>query len=105
MPQKQSIAAIAVTLPRPFTHAIVGQVDDYCVYLSRFLGTYKYHTHDRDEMYLVLEGEVFIDFEDGRRVQLCPQESLVVGAGEVHRSGAERESLVLMFKACDLFAE
>ena len=105
MPQKQSIAAIAVTLPRPFTHAIVGQVDDYCVYLSRFLGTYKYHTHDRDEMYLVLEGEVFIDFEDGRRVQLCPQESLVVRAGEVHRSGAERESLVLMFKACDLFAE
>jgi mannose-6-phosphate isomerase-like protein (cupin superfamily) len=105
MPVKQSVTAIAATLPRPFVHAILGQVDDYCAYLSRFLGTYKFHAHDRDEMYLVLEGEIFIEYDDGRRVQLGPQESLVVQAGEVHRSGAERESLVLMFKARDLFAE
>ncbi len=105
MTQKQNIAAIAATLTRPFTHAIVGQVDDYCVYLSRFRGLYKFHSHNRDEMYLVLEGEIFIEYDDGRRVQLGPRESLVVKAGEVHRSGAERDSLVLMFKACDLFAE
>ena len=105
MPQKQNIAAIAATLPRPFTHAVVGQVDDYCAYLSRFFGTYKFHTHARDEMYLVLEGKIYIDYDDGRQVHLGPQESLVVKAGEVHRSGAEQESLVLMFKARDLFAE
>jgi mannose-6-phosphate isomerase-like protein (cupin superfamily) len=105
MPVKQSITAVAATLPRPFVHAILGQVDDYCAYLTRFLGTYKFHAHDRDEMYLVLEGGIFIEYDDGRQVQLNPQESLVVKAGEVHRSGAERESLVLMFKARDLFAE
>jgi len=105
MPEKQNIAAVAATLPRPFVHAILGQVDDYCAYLTRFLGTYKFHTHDRDEMYVVLKGEIFIDYDDGRRVQLSPQETLVVKAGEVHRSGAEREALVLMFKARDLFAE
>jgi mannose-6-phosphate isomerase-like protein (cupin superfamily) len=105
MTQKQNISAIAATLPRPFTHAVVGQVDDYCAYLSRFLGTYRFHTHNRDEMYLVLQGEIFIDYDDGQRVHLRPHESLVVKAGEVHRSGADRESLVLMFKARDLFAE
>jgi mannose-6-phosphate isomerase-like protein (cupin superfamily) len=105
MTQKQNIAAIAATLPRPFIHAVVGQVDDYCVYLSRFRGLYKFHSHNRDEMYLVLKGEIDIDYDDGRRVKLRPQESLVVKAGEIHRSGAEHESLVLMFKACDLFAE
>ncbi len=105
MPEKQDIAAIAATLPRPFVHAVLGQVDDYCAYLTRFLGTYRFHAHDRDELYLVLEGEIFIEYDDGRRVQLGPRESLVVKAGEVHRSGAERDSLVLMFKACDLFAE
>jgi mannose-6-phosphate isomerase-like protein (cupin superfamily) len=105
MPEKQNIAAIAARLPRPFVHAVVSQVDDYCVYLVRFLGTYKFHTHERDEMYLVLEGQIFIEYDDGRRVQLGPQETLVVQAGEVHRSGAEGESLVLMFKARDLFAE
>ena len=105
MPKKQSLAAIAATLPRPFVHAIVGQVDDYCAYLVRFMGKYQFHTHDRDEMYLVLEGEIYIDYDDSRRVRLSPQETLVVKAGETHRSGAEQESLVLMFKARDLFAE
>jgi mannose-6-phosphate isomerase-like protein (cupin superfamily) len=105
MPEKQNIAAVAATLQRPFVHVVLGQVDDYCAYLTRFLGTYKFHTHDRDEMYVVLKGTIFIDYDDGRRVQLDPQETLVVKAGEVHRSGAEREALVLMFKARDLFAE
>lgn len=105
MPQKQTIAAIASTLHRPFTHAIVGQVDDYCAYLSRFHGSYTFHSHDRDEMYLVLKGEIFIEYEDGQQVQLGPHESLVVEAGEIHRSGARQDSLVLMFKARDLFAE
>jgi len=105
MAQKQTISTVAATLPHPFMHAILGQVDDYCAYLSRFLGTYKFHAHNRDEMYLVLKGEIYIDYDDGRRVHLHSQESLVVKAGEVHRSGADQESLVLMFKACDLFAE
>ncbi len=105
MPDKQSLPDIAAALTRPWYHALVGQVDDYCVYLVRFQGRYKYHAHDRDEMYLVLEGEIFIEYEDGRRVHLRPRESLVVLAGEVHRSGAEQEALVLMFKAHDLFAE
>jgi mannose-6-phosphate isomerase-like protein (cupin superfamily) len=105
MPEKQSVPAIAQTLSRPWFHVVLGQVDDYCAYLARFLGAYKFHTHDRDEMYMVLEGEAFIDYEDGRRVRLGPHESLVLKAGEVHRSGAEQEALVLMFKARDLFAE
>jgi len=53
----------------------------------------------------VLEGEIVIDYGDGRHVTLTPQESLVVKAGELHRSAAERDSLVLMFKACEMFAE
>ena len=80
-------------------------MDDYCVYLCHFLGTYKFHAHTRDEMYLVLDGEIFIEFQDGQQVQLGTQESLVVKAGQVHRSGAQKQALVLMFKACDLFAE
>ena len=105
MPQKQNIAAIAATLTRPFVHTVVGQVDDYCLYLTRFLGSYRFHSHEQDEMYLVLEGKIRIEFEDGGRIELDPQESLVVKAGQVHRSGADQDSIVLMFKACKLFAE
>jgi mannose-6-phosphate isomerase-like protein (cupin superfamily) len=103
--KKNSIAQAAAHLTQPFTHTVLGQVDDYCAYLSRFLGSYKFHQHLNDEMYMVLEGEIFIDYYDGPSVLMRPGEALVVKAGERHRSRADKESLVLMFKAVDLFAE
>ncbi len=106
MPErKMSIDQAAALLPQPFTHTVLGQVDDYCAYLSRFMGTYRFHEHVRDEMYVVLEGEIFIDYFDGPSVPVRKGEVLVVRAGERHRSRAADESLVLMFKACHLFAE
>lgn len=106
MPQKvQSIAEAASRLTEPFTHVVVGQVDDYCAYLSRFQGSYRFHQHAKDEMYLVLEGEIHIDYPDSQSIPVREGESLVVKAGETHRSRSEGESLVLMFKARDLFAE
>jgi mannose-6-phosphate isomerase-like protein (cupin superfamily) len=106
MPErKMTIAEAAGSLTKPFTHTVLGQVDDYCAYLSRFLGTYKFHVHAKDEMYLVLEGEILIDYYDGPSVPVRQGEALVVKAGERHRSRAEEQALVLMFKAADLFAE
>ncbi len=106
MPERKTIIAeSAESLTRPFTHNVVGQVDDYCAYLSRFLGTHKFHEHAKDEMYVVLEGEIFIDYYDGPSVTMRQGEVLVVRAGERHRSRAEEDSLVLIFKAAHLFAE
>jgi mannose-6-phosphate isomerase-like protein (cupin superfamily) len=106
MPQRKTkIAEAAELLTQPFTHTVVGQVDDYCAYLSRFLGAYRFHEHGKDEMYFVLEGEMFIDYYDGPSVPVRQGEALVVKAGERHRSRAEEESLVLIFKAAHLFAE
>jgi mannose-6-phosphate isomerase-like protein (cupin superfamily) len=106
MPEKKtSIAQAAALLTQPFTHTVLAQVDDYCAYLSRFLGSYKFHQHLNDELYMVLEGEVFIDYFDGPSVPVRQGETLVVKAGERHRSRADQEALVLLFKAVDLFAE
>ena len=103
--RKMSIAEAKDLLTEPFTHTVLGQVDDYCAYLSRFLGTYRFHEHAKDEMYIVLEGEIFIDYYDGPSVPVRSGETLVVKAGERHRSRAEEDALVLMFKAVHLFAE
>ncbi len=106
MPERKvGIAQAARSLTRPFTHTVLGQVDDYCAYLSRFRGRYKFHEHAQDEMYIVLEGQIFIDFYDGPSIPLDEGETLVVKAGERHRSRAEKDALVLMFKAAHLFAE
>ena len=103
--QKMSIATAAEQLSKPFTHTVLGQVDDYCAYLSQFVGSYKFHEHAKDEMYVVLEGQIFIDYYDGPSVPVHQGETLVVRAGERHRSRAKKDSLVLLFKAAHLFAE
>lgn len=106
MPERKTdIAEASESLAQPFTHTVLGQVDNYCAYLSRFEGTYKFHEHAKDELYVVWEGEIFIDYFDGPSVPVRQGEVLVVRAGERHRSRAEQESLVLMFKAAHLFAE
>ncbi len=106
MPEKvRPIAEAATRLTEPFTHIVVGQVDDYCAYLSRFKGVYRFHQHARDEMYYVVQGEVCIDFLGGESVTLGPGDTLVVKAYETHRSRSDDDALVLMFKAKDLFAE
>lgn len=103
--QKSSIAQAAERISQPFGHTTLAGVDNYCAYLSRFLGSYKFHQHPKDEMYLVLEGEIFIDFYDGPSIPLRQHEVLVVRAGERHRPRSAQESLVLLFKAANLFAE
>jgi mannose-6-phosphate isomerase-like protein (cupin superfamily) len=106
MPQKAlSVSEAAAKLTKPFTHTVLGQVDEYCAYLSRFRGSYKFHEHAKDEMYIVLEGEVCIDYGDGTCVALGEGDTLVVKANEVHRSRSEEGALVMMFKAVHLFAE
>lgn len=105
MESKQRIASLASRLERPFQHVVLGCVDDYCAYLTRMQGAYLYHQHPKDEMYLVLEGEIVIEFVNSPPVVLGPGESLVVRAGERHRSRSDAGALVLMFKSRDMFAE
>jgi mannose-6-phosphate isomerase-like protein (cupin superfamily) len=105
MEEKRRIADLAERLTQPFTHLVIGQVDSYCAYLTRIEGTYLFHQHVGDEMYVVLEGEIAIDYADGASVTVSEGESLVVRAGEKHRSRSETGALVLMFKAQEMFAE
>jgi mannose-6-phosphate isomerase-like protein (cupin superfamily) len=106
MPERKVIISEAAEmLTQPFTHTVLGQVDDYCAYLSRFEGAWKFHEHAKDELYVVLEGEIFVDYYDGPSVPVREGEALVVKAGERHRSRADEDALVLMFKAARLFAE
>jgi mannose-6-phosphate isomerase-like protein (cupin superfamily) len=102
---KKTLAEVAQVLTEPFKHVVVGQVDDYCAYLTRIEGVYLFHQHARDEMYLVVEGEIGVDYEDGTTVTVEQGQSLVVHAGERHRSRSEHGALVLMFKAREMFAE
>jgi mannose-6-phosphate isomerase-like protein (cupin superfamily) len=103
--EKTNVVDVAGKLEGYYTHLPLGEVDNYSVYISRFKGRYRFHHHHKDEMYLVLEGQVVIEYPSGPSVILNADDILVVKAGTEHRSASEGGALVLMFKNSGMFAE
>ena len=62
-------------------------------------GAFPFHKHDvTDDLFLILEGEVFMDYGDGPSETLRAGDLCVVPAGRVHRPRAEREAKVLLIE-------
>jgi len=102
MPGKTSIDELAAILTEPYTHLELGQVNDHAVYVMHFKGDFPFHRHTQDEMYLVLEGEVTLNFRNHPSVVLAKNESTVVRAYTTHSSSSDG-ALVLVIKPKEMF--
>lgn len=67
-------------------------------------GEHRPHKHDRDEVFLVLEGHLSIEI-DGNMMEAGPDMAILIKAGEVHRSKATRRTLVAVFEPQDIGIE
>jgi mannose-6-phosphate isomerase-like protein (cupin superfamily) len=77
---------------------IVAQLNDYHVKIAKMQGDFVWHSHpETDELFLVLEGELRIDFRDGA-VALKAGEMCVVPMGVEHKPFAEAECAILMIE-------
>jgi mannose-6-phosphate isomerase-like protein (cupin superfamily) len=77
---------------------IIGSVDDYEVKVVKLEGDFVWHKHDdADELFLVINGELDMDFRD-RRVSLGSGELIVVPKGTEHKPHAEKECEVLLLE-------
>jgi mannose-6-phosphate isomerase-like protein (cupin superfamily) len=77
---------------------IVGELNDQHVKLVKLEGEFVWHSHeDEDEMFLVLDGVLDIQFRD-RVVTVEAGEFIIVPRGTEHRPVAEREAHVLLFE-------
>jgi mannose-6-phosphate isomerase-like protein (cupin superfamily) len=75
---------------------IIAQMNDYHFKLAKVEGDFTWHDHkDTDEVFLVIEGELRIDFRDGN-VVLHSGEMFVVPKGIVHKPFAEKECKILL---------
>ncbi|HEX3953372.1 MAG TPA: cupin domain-containing protein, partial [Stellaceae bacterium] len=64
---------------------IIGELNDYQFKLVRLQGDFVWHHHqDTDEAFIVIEGEMRIDFRDGA-VTLSAGEMFVVPRGLEHK--------------------
>jgi mannose-6-phosphate isomerase-like protein (cupin superfamily) len=77
---------------------VVAELNDYQFKVVRLEGDFVWHSHaDTDEAFVVIEGELRIDFRDGA-VRIAPGEMFVVPKGVEHKPFAEREVRMLLIE-------
>jgi len=74
----------------------VSEVNDHCMRIAVLEGDYVWHFHPgSDELFVVLEGELLIDFQDRPTEVLKANDSLLIPKGVIHRTRAEVRSVNL----------
>lgn len=81
-----------------WTPKVVAEMNDYQFKIARLEGDFVWHSHaDTDETFIVLEGELRIDFRDGA-VTIGPGEMYVVKKGIEHKPFAAQEVKLLLIE-------
>ncbi|THT98268.1 cupin domain-containing protein [Lampropedia puyangensis] len=77
---------------------VVAEMNEYQFKIVRLQGDFIWHTHtDTDEAFLVLEGELRIDFRDGQ-VLLREGELYIVSKGIEHKPFAAQEVKLMLIE-------
>jgi mannose-6-phosphate isomerase-like protein (cupin superfamily) len=77
---------------------VIAEMNDYQFKVVKIQGDFVWHSHkDTDEAFLVVDGELRIDFRDGA-VHLSAGEMFVVPKGVEHKPYAEREVKMLLIE-------
>ena len=77
---------------------VIAEMNDYQFKIVKLEGDFVWHDHqDTDETFIVLEGRLRIDFQDGA-VHVSAGEMFVVPKGVPHKPYAEREVKLLLIE-------
>ena len=75
---------------------VIAEMNDYQFKLAKLEGDFVWHNHpDTDEVFIVIEGSMKIELEDGV-VELGAGEMYVVPKGVMHKPSAEKECHIML---------
>ena len=75
---------------------VIAEMNDYQFKLVKIEGEFVWHDHpDTDEVFIVIEGTMYIEFED-QTIELSEGEMLVVPKGVRHKPFANEECQVML---------
>lgn len=81
-----------------WTPKIIAELNDYQIKIVKVEGDFVWHDHsDTDEFFLVIEGTLFIEFEN-ETMELNAGELYVVPKGVQHRPFAKSECKVMLIE-------
>ena len=82
--------------PEHWSPRVVAEMNDVQFKLAKVQGEFVWHAHaDTDEVFIVIDGELAIEFRDGE-VRLAAGEMFVVPKGVEHRPVAANECCVML---------
>ena len=77
---------------------IIAQINNYHLKLVKLKGDFVWHRHkNTDEVFIVLNGKMGIDFPDGR-IEMKSGEMFVVPKGVKHKPFADKECEILVIE-------
>ena len=77
---------------------VVAEMNDYQFKLAKIKNDFIWHSHeDTDETFIVIEGKIYIEFED-ETVELSEGEMIVVPKGKKHRPYTDEEAKIMLIE-------
>jgi mannose-6-phosphate isomerase-like protein (cupin superfamily) len=93
------LAAEGAAVDEPYRNIVINRVNDSCLRLAVFNEEYQWHYHPKsDELFIVVDGCLAIDLEDGRELRLKPWQTVTVPAMTIHRTRAIGRTVNLCFE-------
>lgn len=93
-----NLAQKSALLTEHWQPRVIAELNDYQLKIAKIEGDFIWHDHPQtDEAFIVLEGELRIDFRDGS-VLIRPGEMFVVPKGVEHKPFAATEVKMMMIE-------
>jgi len=97
--ERLDVMAEASTIEQQYRNIVLNQVNNHCLRLAVIEGDYPWHYHPHsDELFLIVEGSLFIDLADGCEMRLGPWQSVTIPANTIHRTRAVTRTVNLCFE-------
>jgi mannose-6-phosphate isomerase-like protein (cupin superfamily) len=101
LPVKVNVAEKLEKITRPWSHGIVGQVNETHVKVVKLEGEFVWHSHEKeDELFYVVAGELMMHFRAGI-VTVKPGEFIVVPHGLEHKPEAPVQTSILLVEPAE----
>jgi len=97
-PEKVNLAQKLDTFSEHWSPKVVGALNGQHVKIAKLQGEFVMHHHEQeDELFYVIDGQLFIEFEDNT-IELNTGEFIIVPKGIPHKPYAPKEVSVLLFE-------
>ena len=95
---KQDIIKLTKDITEKWKNFPVCEINDHVVRVSVLEKDFYWHSHSKsDEFFYVVEGELFVDFED-RTETLTSGQMIKVPKNMIHRTRSQQRTVILCFE-------